>query len=322
MILRALLPLILAGLLAAADGPTSGDGAWRYRFAPDWGIEPAVPGPLHGGLAVLGDGHVIASSEGANGLLEFTAAGALVRAYAPQWKGIHHLLVRQEGDGEFLYASHLAGHQVVKLRRDGTAVWILDVPPVPSLYPKPAAFKPTCVAVAADGRLFVADGYGRSVIHRYDAERRHLGFFGQQEGPGKLNTPHAILVVKRGDDEVLLVADRAHRRLVGYSLTGEYLGEWAKDLRLPAAFAPCGDHLVVAELQGRVVIVDRDYRVVATLGENLDAGRSGKFDVPRERWQTGVFNAPHAVACSAQGDIYVLEWNRIGRLHKLVRVRP
>lgn len=321
MAIRAAL-LLLVTVLHAVDAPLTGSGAWTYRFVPDWGAEPATPGPLHGGLAVMGDGHVIASSEGENGLLEYTADGALVRAYAPQWKGLHHLLVRKEGDEEFLYASHLAGHQVAKLHRDGTAVWTLGVPPVPELYAKPESFKPTCTALAADGRLFVADGYGRSVIHRYDAGRHHLGYFGQQEGPGKLNTPHAILVVQHGSEEVLLVADRAHRRLVGYSLTGEFLGEWAKDLRLPAAFAVCGDHLVVAELQGRVAIVDRDYHLVASLGENLDGTQSGKYDVPRERWRTGIFNAPHAVAVDARGDIYVLEWNRIGRLHKLVHVQP
>lgn len=299
-----------------------GQAPWQFRTTPGWGGSMEGKGPFHGGLVVLSDGHVIGSSDGEKGLLEFTANGELVKAFAPTWKGIHQLALVKEGDQEFLYGAHLLSHQVVKLRRDGTAVWTLGTPPVPTLYPTADTFKPTSVAVASDGSLFVSDGYGRFVIHRYDAERRYVGYFGDAAGPGQLKNPHAIFMIQNQGEERLLVADRANRRLLLFDLKGIFLRECATDLRLPSSFAHLGDYLVIAELEGRVVIVDADFHIVSTLGENLDKNMSGRFAVAPSRWIPGRFNAPHAVGTDSAGNIYVTEWNKTGRFHKLEFIKP
>lgn len=41
--------------------------------------------------------------------------------------------------------------------------------------PKLKLMKPTSVSVAPDGSVFLADGYGASVIHRYSPDLKYLG---------------------------------------------------------------------------------------------------------------------------------------------------
>ena len=36
----------------------------------------------------------------------------------------------------------------------------------------------------------------------------------------------------------------------------------------------------------------------------------------------GVFTAPHGLCFDAEGNLYVMDWNKTGRLTKLVRVDP
>ena len=43
---------------------------------------------------------------------------------------------------------------------------------------KPANFAPTGIAVVPDGRIFVADGYGRNYIHIYKPDGTYVKTFG------------------------------------------------------------------------------------------------------------------------------------------------
>ena len=50
------------------------------------------------------------------------------------------------------------------------------------------------------------------------------------------------------------------------------------------------------------------------LSEAIDNG------VGKDKWQDGVFLAPHGAAFDRNGDLYVLDWNRHGRVSRLRRV--
>ena len=43
--------------------------------------------------------------------------------------------------------------------------------------------------------------------------------------------------------------------------------------------------------------------------------------VPREQWADGEFIAPHSVCFDAEGNLYVMDWNALGRVTKLRRLR-
>jgi hypothetical protein len=108
--------------------------------------------------------------------------------------------------------------------------------------------------------------------------------------------------------------------LVRFDLGGTYVDTLATGLRRPCAVAFHGDAIAVAELEGRVTIIDAEGKEVAHLGDNPDEGERANFGVPPSSWKDGIFTAPHGLAFDAKGNLYVQDWNRSGRLSKLRRV--
>lgn len=181
--------------------------------------------------------------------------------------------------------------------------------------------KPTSVSVAPDGSVFVADGYGASVIHRYSHDLKYLGTI-KEAGGTPLNCPHCVMVDTRTSPATLLVCDRANKRIIRLALDGTFLGELSKGLPLPSTLALHGDKTAVTELQGRVDILDGKGTVISTLGENLNPEEKANFGVPPEAWQEGIFTAPHGICFDADGNLYVTDWNRWGRITRLNRIPP
>jgi hypothetical protein len=104
-------------------------------------------------------------------------------------------------------------------------------------------------------------------------------------------------------------------------LNGHVLGVFAEGLRWPSALAVFGDELAVAELGGRVTILDRQGRIVASIGANENPSEIKTNQVPPEKWQPNLFYAPHGIAYDAGGNLLVTEWSQWGRVIRLERKR-
>ncbi len=133
-------------------------------------------------------------------------------------------------------------------------------------------FSPTNVAIAANGDIYVADGYGSYFINKYNAKGAFLGSFG---GPGKeagrLLNPHGLILDSRGPVPMLLVADRHNNRLQTFSLAGEHIGFFG-GVNLPCHFNERNGIMVVPDLAARVTLLDRENQVLAHLGEDTSGG--------------------------------------------------
>jgi DNA-binding beta-propeller fold protein YncE len=116
--------------------------------------------------------------------------------------GEPHYLIRA-ADGSILVADRDA-HQILRFDTAGHLVQALGRRHWPML---DAPFNhPTGAAMAADGEIYVADGYGNSSVHRFTAEGTLVRTWGERgEVPGAFTTPHAIWVDRFGK---VLVADR------------------------------------------------------------------------------------------------------------------
>lgn len=317
-------------LACAVPAAAHSQSDWTFDVDPSFGELPADKklGATHGGIVVDKAGNFYASSN-TNGVFVFDQAGKYLRTIAPDVTNLHGLVLREEGGQEHLYGALNSAGKAVKLALDGTVKWEIGVPRESGIYAQPedakkkgaVNFRPTGIALAPDGRIYIADGYGASVIHVFGADRKYLKTIGSRgKGENQFQTCHGIALDTRYGAPRLLVADRENRRLVHLDLDGKWLGVHASDLRRPCSVAFFGDVVAVAELEARVAILDRAGKLLVAVGDNPEKAQWANFNVAPESWKAGVFTAPHGCAFDAAGNLYVQDWNFVGRLTKLKRV--
>ncbi len=303
----------------AVKGPAvTGQGALVYKTVPGWGKVPGHDhiGSTHGGIVVDKAGRVYVSTDGPNGIIVYENDGSFVRILGEHTRRFHGLDLSETDGREFIYAAGM--RRVCKLDLDGNILLTLEGSKHP---PEHQWTKATAVAVAPNGDMFIADGYASSVIFKYDKDGNFIKKFGARgRQDGQFITSHGLAVDDRDPDQpVLVVCDRENRRLQLFDMDGNFLRVAATDLRRPCAVSIHNGHMLVAELAGRAVILDRDYKVASVLGDNPDESQRANFGVPPEQWKEAVFTAPHGCSFDHDGNVYIQDWNRFGRVTKLVR---
>lgn len=300
-------------------------GDAMYEPVPGWCALPDERplGNTHGGIVVDREGLVYYNTDTDRSIMVHRADGTFVRSLVPQYPAIHGMVIREENGTEYIYAAHLRGKQVLKLRLDGTLVWALGVPMESGKYDdNPNAYNPTGVAVGPDGSIFVVDGYGRNWCHQFGPDLTYIrSFGGRGTGDGQFQTCHGIALDERGDEPCLLICDRENRRLQRFDLNGNFIDVAATDLRRPCSVSFHGDHVAVAELEGRVTVLDDAFNVVGHFGDNPRREHWANNGVPPTEWSDGIFTAPHGCCFDAEGNLYVMDWNATGRISKLARVK-
>jgi hypothetical protein len=307
-----------------------GEGDHRYECLHDWGTLPAdiAWGNTHG-VAQDTQGNIYikhtvhASSAKGDAVVVFDADGRFVRSWGAEYRGgAHGLHLSRERDGEYLYLCDQARGIVDKTTLTGEKVWTLRWPEESGVYNNAGEYHPTNVAVVPTGpragEFFVADGYGKSWIHRYSPRGEYLGTFG---GPGKergqMSCPHGLMIDTRLAEPRLVVADRSNKRLQYFTLDGRHTGFVSGPLKAPCHFDQRGGELLVPDLSARVTILAKDDSVIVHLGDDNDFRLRDKA---REQFIPGKFIAPHSAIFDRDGNIFVVEWVEIGRVTKLRRV--
>jgi DNA-binding beta-propeller fold protein YncE len=325
-------PLLVAALVAPpwtederGGAPQIGAGAHTYRWVEGWGALPEgmTLGNTHGAIVSDSQGRIYVNTDGEHAVLVFEASGKLVKSWGKEWQGgLHGMAIVKEGGRELLWIAHTSRHTVAKTTLDGEVLATLPWPEQSGKYEKQDQFNPTAVAVAPGGEIFVADGYGRSWVHKYDSHGHYQkSFGGPGTTPGQMQTPHGLAIDPRGAKPLLVVADRENHRLQFFDLAGGFVRLIDQELRRPCSPHVQGDDLVVADLNGRVSIFGKDDKLVCHLGDNPDQSLWANNGAPRDAWKTGLFIAPHSARWDAQGDLYVQDWVALGRVTKLERVR-
>ena len=176
--------------------------------------------------------------------------------------------------------------------------------------------RPTNVAVAPSGDLFVSDGYGNTRIHRFDSVGRLCESWGEPgSAHGQFRTPHSTWVHTDGR---VFVCDRENDRIQIFSPTGEFQNEWL-DVQRPQDIFIDRDGLVyIGELVWRAGTTSFRRGPIA----EEEPARLSIYDLEGNvllRWggadaaAPGNFVAPHGIWVDDEGSIYMAEvTNTIG----------
>lgn len=187
----------------------------------------------------------------------------------------------------------------------------------------------TDVAVAADGSIFVTDGYGNNRLVKFSPQGRFLfqvGGADPGDGPGQFRLPHGITLDGRGR---VYVADRSNVRIQVFEADGTFITQWKSE----ALGRPWG--LEVGH-DGFLYVVDGgDYWLVRQfLSERPDTlprdrARVHRMDLAGNILETfgsygqyaGQFTWPHDIAVDRDGGVYVAEVHFGMRVQKFARAR-
>ncbi|MBU8545395.1 MULTISPECIES: NHL repeat-containing protein [Roseomonadaceae] len=144
---------------------------------------------------------------------------------------------------------------------------------------------PTGAAIHPNGDIFVSDGYGNSLVHRFSPRGELLVTWGEPgAGPGQFTTPHDLAFGIKGE---VIVCDRENNRIQAFDIDGKYLWE-AGDL-----YHPMG---IVVDPQGRILVSDQIPRLSMFSPEGKLIGRCRP-----------VLNAGHGLARDGAGRILLAE---------------
>jgi DNA-binding beta-propeller fold protein YncE len=320
------------------DRVVIGDGAHRYAVDHEWATLPTPHrfGYTHG-IVEDRSGRIFIANQGSEAIMVFDAEGNFLSAWGEEYApGAHGLNIATEGGEEVLYLANTGLAQVVKTTLDGEVIWKRGTPERPDIYNEEKTYSPTETAIAPDGTVYVADGYGQSWIHVYSSEGQYLDAFGGPgEAPGNLHTPHGINIDSRGSRPVLQIADRSNVRIVNFSLAGDFLGEivTSDDLRYPCSTVHAGGKMYVPDLFARVSIFNANNEKIIDLGDYVDGASLTDWDdfgttfpelegypnIPHERRIAGKFVSPHDLWVDGEENIYLVEWIEDGRVTKLIR---
>jgi len=170
--------------------------------------------------------------------------------------------------------------------------------------------RPTDVAVAPNGELYVCDGYGNARVHRFTADGTLIRSWGEPGfGPAQFNLPHGIGI---SPDDRVFVTDRENDRIQIYTRDGQLMDIWTHVQR-PTDIA--------FDKDGRVYVSELWWRV----GQSSFTNGKIKYDLPggvrvldlqgnlllhwcsADREAPGNFVAPHTLCVDSRGDLYVGE---------------
>jgi hypothetical protein len=342
-------PSILTAAKPNARPSIIGVGEFQYEVNHNWAKLPEkFTWQTTHNVAVGRDGLVYVIHEGRvdqsdhPSIFVFDPDGNYVRSFGSRFQGGGHgLEVRTEGSDEFVYATaYQTKRSFAKLTPTGETVWHKFAPMEAGGYadgenvaprdPKDNPwgrdrFHPTNFAFLPDNGFFLADGYGSWRIHRYDADGNWISSFGkpsdENDADGTFDTPHGIWIDDRGDEALVVVADRANKRLQWFTLEGEHR-KTLDGFLLPANIDRQGDVLLIPDLVGRVTLLGADNQVIAHLGDDSERMQTDKRAIRNDEslWIDGKFVHPHDACFDAEGNIYVAEWVARGRVSKLTKV--
>ena len=217
----------------------------------------------------------------------------------------------------------IMGQEVVKLSPSGKILMMLGKEGVSGNGPD-TFDRPTGVAIAPNGDVFVADGHAPNQhnsarIVKFSKEGRFIKAWGHQgSAPGEFDEPHDIFI--GGSQQRVYVADRKNARIQVFDQDGNVILEWKQFGKPNSVFVSTDDTIYVGsafrnpgankldELRGITVGSAKDGKLIAFIPD--------PSDLNQVEWGTSA----SGIAADEEGSIFAADVGTHG-LRKYVRVK-
>jgi streptogramin lyase len=256
----------------------------RYAVERNWGQEPAkFAKAMVSQVAVDSAGRVHTFRRGDPPVLVFEPDSSFAHAYGEGRIADAHGIYIDRDDRVFL--ADRDAHEIIACTPAGQELLQLGNRNSPK-WEKPFNH-PTDIAVAADGEIYVSDGYGNARVHRFAPGGEYLGGWGEVgTGPGQFMTPHAVWVDVQNR---VLVADRENDRVQLFTRDGTFIEEWC---------GLCRPMDIFVDAAGVIYVTDQIPSLTAFASDGRRLGRCRPS-----------LNGAHGIFGDANGNLFLAEIN-------------
>jgi hypothetical protein len=301
-----------------------GHGDFRYKVHKTWGNLDPEKTPVKNCHEMVMDKKgrlIMITDEVKNNIIIYDKSGKLISSWGHEFPGGHGLTIFDEGGEEVLFICDPDAGRVVKTSLDGKILMELPHPKTIGVYEAALSYKPTETAIAPNGDIYVADGYGSQYILQFSTKGEFIRKFG---GPGNedsnFSTAHGVCIDQRDKQNIsLLCTSRGHNSFKRFTLDGKYLST----IFLPGAFVcrPVMDgeniyagvcwsrlrYLNQTDNSGFVTILNKKNMVVSNPGGTKPVYTNGELQLIVQ--DKPIFNHCHDVCIDGDKNIYVCQWN-------------
>ncbi len=196
----------------------------RFEVDPTWPRRPdhISAGGWVSGMAIDREQNVWIFKKGPDPVQVYTPQGEFVRSWGKnRFIDPHHLRIDHQGH---IWVADFGRHVVQEYTPEGQLLMTLGTDGQPG-EDETHFNRPTDMAIAPGGDVFVTDGYGNRRVVHFDRNGTFVKTWGEYgTGPGQFVLPHAIVMDSNGR---LYVADRNSGRIQVFDQQGQVLDQWS-----------------------------------------------------------------------------------------------
>lgn len=318
-----------------------GHGKFKYRIHKEWGKLDNSQYPVKDCHEMVMDSKgrlIMVGNHTKNNVLIYDKSGKLLDAWGIRYNDGHGLSLWNDGEEDFLFitdarwGSKKDGQScVIKATTYGRELMKIDHPSHYGAYPEDAVFSPTETAIAPNGDIYIADGYGACYILQFNHKGEYIRKFGGKgTEESQLLTAHGVCIDDRDkDNPTILATSRANNAFKRFTMDGKYL----ETIAMPGAFVcrpVIDDENIYAGVcwssatpynpedgkshpyhtspnTGFVTILNKKDKVVSNPGGTKPKYKKGKLQPMLQ--QEKIFNHCHDVCVDEDKNLYICQWN-------------
>lgn len=301
-----------------------GHGEFQYRVHQAWGKLDSATTPVNNCHEMVLDSRgrlIMITDDTTNNIIVYDKSGKLLTKWGNDFPGGHGLSIFNEGGEDMLFICDPNTGRVVKATVDGKVLMDLPDPRKTGVYDKDDNYKPTETAIAPNGDIYVADGYGSNWFLHYNKSGEFIRKFGGSGNEDHLfSTAHGVVIDTRDPSNItLMCTSRGHNSFKRYTLDGKYLST----VFLPGAYVcravidgpnlyagVCWSRLKYLNQtnnSGFVTILDASDKVISNPGGTAPNYINNELQLMVQKQD--LFKHCHDVCIDEDKNIYVCQWN-------------